>query len=169
MRDPLDDPRSRIMVQSMYGLVAPVASPGMAAEDWSVRALSFGAIAEDYDRFRFRTAGAVVEWCCPDDRDRALQGCRLRAGQSAAATTSSVCSSSQSFPAAAPPNNIQGSDRSSVDCCAGATKARHRENSRIDSVAARHTSNASSRLPTTSCSTPQGTRVSDLVPPAVLR
>jgi hypothetical protein len=59
MRDPLDDPRSRIMVQSMYGLVAPVASPGMAAEDWSVRALSFGAIAEDYDRFR---SGPPARW-----------------------------------------------------------------------------------------------------------
>ena len=39
-----------------------LASAGMAAEDWSDRASSFGAIAEDYDRFRPGPPSDAVDW-----------------------------------------------------------------------------------------------------------
>ena len=102
-------------------------------------------------------------------RRQASSRARSVVASTAAATTSNVYLSSQVFPAAVRPNNGKGSDRSSADCCAGANKAPHRESSLIDFVAVRHTSNAFSRLPTTSCSTPQVVRVTDLAPPAVVR
>jgi SAM-dependent methyltransferase len=44
----------------------------MAADDWSVRALSFGAIAEDYDRFRPGPPPDAIEWVLSRPRDSAV-------------------------------------------------------------------------------------------------
>jgi ubiquinone/menaquinone biosynthesis C-methylase UbiE len=44
----------------------------MAAEDWSERASSFGAIAEDYDRFRPGPPEDAVDWVLSGPRDTAV-------------------------------------------------------------------------------------------------
>jgi len=44
----------------------------MAAEDWSLRALSFGAIAEDYDRFRPGPPPDAIDWALSRPRDSAV-------------------------------------------------------------------------------------------------
>jgi SAM-dependent methyltransferase len=51
----------------------PVASPAMVDGDGLGRALSFGAIAEEYDRYRPGPPPPAVEWVLPRRRDVAVE------------------------------------------------------------------------------------------------